>query len=227
MSLPAKTSWNAGKAIGPKTEFSKAQIQALEAILVRNQNWHDLALLGVAVDTMLRAGDLLVLKVEDVAYGSGTLRRGIRRRQQKTSVAVFPVLSQATQAHLSKWIEVSEKRQTHFLFTRNKGKDAQPITRGHYAALIKRWAGWLNLPAEEYSTHSLRRSKAVLMFEKGEPIELISLLLGHTSVVATISYLGLNQKKAASASLRHGILRGPEVKTKRVIVRPEPRRDSG
>ena len=202
-------SWNSGRTVGPKTEFTETQIAKLEQILERDQNWHDLALLTVGVDTMLRASDLLQLRVMDVAYSSGKIRSELRTRQQKTDYEVYPVLNVDACAWLRVWIAKSGKSQDHFLFTRRKEANAEPITRGHYADLVKRWADWLGLPSEEYSTHSLRRSKPVIMFEAGKPIELISQLLGHQSVTTTTRYLGINQKKARAAALEHRIFKGP------------------
>ena len=207
--LSAKTSWNSGKAVGPKTEFLPSHIHRLEAIQLRNRQWHDLALISTALDSMLRSSDLLKLKLEDVMYASGNFRSELRCRQDKSGSNVYPVLGEATKAYLTIWIRVSGKKMHHYLFTRTKGADAPPLTRGHYARLTKTWADWLELPKEEYSTHSLRRSRAALMFQRGEPIEMISLLLGHKSVAVTIRYLGLNQKKAAMTSLRHPMMKGP------------------
>ena len=207
--LSAPPSWNSGRVVGPKTEFTELQVAKLERILERNQNWHDLVLLTVGVDSMLRASDLLQLRVKDVAYPSGKIRSELRTRQQKTNYEVYPVLNIDARAWLRIWIAKSGKSQDHFLFTRKKEADADPITRGHYARLTKRWADWLELPSEEYSTHSLRRSKPVIMFEAGKPIELISELLGHQSVATTTRYLGINQKKARAAALDHRIFKGP------------------
>ena len=210
MTVTAKRkSWNSGRTIGAKTEFTETQIAKLEGMLERERNWHDLALLTVGVDSMLRASDLLQLRVMDVAYASGHIRSELRTRQQKTDYEVYPVLNVDARAWLRIWIDKSGKSQDHFLFTRRKEANAYPITRGHYADLVKRWADWLGLPSEDYSTHSLRRSKPVIMFEAGKPIELISQLLGHQSVATTIRYLGINQKKAKAVALEHRIFKGP------------------
>ena len=198
-----------------KSRVLGSQLQMIESIHLRNRSWHDLALLGTALDTMLRASDLLKLKVSDVMYPSGKFRSEIRCRQQKTKRNVYPVLNEATKNYLTIWIRLSGKKQHHYLFTRTKGRDSEPISRGQYARLTKRWADWLELPPEEFSTHSLRRSRAVIMFEKGEPIELISKLLGHKSAEVTTQYLGIDQKKAAAASLRHPVLKGP---TKEILL---------
>ena len=205
----SKTSWNSNRAVGPKTEFTRPQTRTTELYLLRDRNWHDLALMSFGLDSMLRASDLLSITVADVAYPSQQIRSEVRTRQQKTDRNVYPVLTEATKTYLAHWIQVSGKQPEHFLFTRGKAVDAAPISRGHYASLVKSWADWLGLPVEEYSTHSLRRSKPVWMYEHGETIGVISKLLGHKSTEVTLRYLGIDQKKAAAAALRHPMMKGP------------------
>jgi site-specific recombinase XerD len=50
------------------------------------------------------------------------------------------------------------------------------------------------------------------MYWAGEDIALISRLLGHKSIAATIEYLGITQAKAETAALRHPMMRGFGVK---------------
>lgn len=205
----SKTSWNADRAVGRKTGFTKPQTEQIEHYPLQQQNWHDLAMMSFALDGMLRSSDVLKASVGDVTYPSGFVRSEVRLRQQKTDRNVYPELGVATQTYLRIWIEISGKEQDHLLFTRSKPNDAPAISRGHYANIIKTWAEWLGLPPEEYSTHSMRRSKPAWMYDQGEPIELLAELLGHKSTEVTLTYLGINQKKAAAAARRHPMMKGP------------------
>jgi len=61
---------------------------------------------------------------------------------------------------------------------------------------------------QDYSSHSVRRSKPAHMYWAGEDIALVSRLLGHKSIASTIEYLGITQVKAEAAALRHPMMRG-------------------
>ena len=204
-----RKSWNSGLAIGQKSAFTLAGTLQTEADLLSQENWHDLALQALGLDSMLRAGDLLQLQVRYVQYPDGQMRSKVATKQQKTQRSVFPALTEATQNYLWCWIEVSQKSPNDFLFTRKKkGENLRPITRSHYADLVKGWAENLGHYPSDYSTHSIRRSKPVHMYEAGEDIALISKLLGHKSIAVTVEYLGITQSKADAASLRYPMIKG-------------------
>ncbi|MGB1207578.1 MAG: tyrosine-type recombinase/integrase [Paracoccaceae bacterium] len=201
--------WNKGLVAGQKRGFSLDEIAQIEAHLLANQNWHDLALLSFGLDTMFRASDVLATKLWQVVHPNGAVRKVIARRQRKTRHVVNPVLTAQTRRYLHLWITQSRKGPQSYLFTRGKGGNAAPITRGHYADLVKSWATWLGHEPAEFSSHSIRRSKPAHMYWAGEDIALISRLLGHKSIAATIEYLGITQAKAETAALRHPMMKGP------------------
>ena len=203
-----RKSWNSEAVVGQKEPFTLEQTKRIEVHLLETENWHDLALQSVGLDSLLRGGDLLALTVSKVTYPSGKIRTTIPTKQQKTNLPVLPALNDHTKAYLAYWIMVSGKSPNDSLFTRTKPRKSKPITRAYYAKIIKSWAVMLGLEPSEYSTHSMRRSKAVQMYEQGEDIALISKLLGHKSIAVTVEYLGINQKKAEAASLRHPMVKG-------------------
>jgi len=198
--------WNRERAVGPKTAFSIEQLTALSRNLMATHQCHDLCLLAVGTDSMLRAGDLLALKVSDVCYHDGTVKTVLRHRQQKTKRGVYPVLTGPTRQITGNWIKASDKKPKDFLFTNSKAASAKPISRAWYARIVKSWAEWLGLPPEDYSTHSIRRTKPTHMYWAGESLAVICKLLGHKSEASTMEYLGITQQKAEEASLRHVML---------------------
>ena len=202
--------WNKNLVAGQKRGFSLDEIARIEAHLLTERNWHDLALLSFGLDTMFRASDVLTSKVWQVAHPNGAVRRVIARKQRKTRHVVNPVLTEQTRRYLHLWIKQSGKGPQDHLFTRGKETHASPITRGHYAEIVKTWATWLGHAPAEFSSHSIRRSKPAHMYWAGEDIALISRLLGHKSIAATIEYLGITQAKAESAALRHPMMTGPK-----------------
>ena len=204
--------WNRERAVGPKTAFWVDGLTVLGRHLYAGRKHHDLCLLAVGVDSMLRAGDLLSLRVSDVCYRDGTIKTVLRHQQQKTRRGVYPVLTEPTRQIIDRWILASGKQPSDYLFTRSKTRGAKPISRAWYAQLVKSWAEFLELPPEDYSTHSIRRTKPTHMYWAGEPLAVISKLLGHKSEASTMEYLGITQQKAEQASLRHVML--PALKDK-------------
>jgi len=203
-----KKAWNSEKVVGQKSGFTGDQIEFTEAQLFAMNDWHDLALLSLGLNSMLRASDLLSLTVDKLMYPNGAVRSKIPTKQQKTKRRVVPVLDAETRAYVANWIRITGKQRQHFLFTRRKAIDALPITRGYYADLVKKWASWVGENPAEFSTHSIRRSKPIQMYEGGVDIVLISRLLGHKSTAATIEYLGIDQRKAEAASLSFPMVKG-------------------
>jgi integrase len=205
-----KVAWNRGLIVVQKRAFSVEDLAEIEARLVEQGNMHDLALLSFGLDTMLRSSDLLATKVWQIKYANGPIRTLIARRQRKTRHIVNPVLTPPTRRYLTAWLEQSGKDPQDFVFSRTKPKDAAPITRAHYADIVKTWASWLGYDSQEFSSHSIRRSKPAHMYWVGEDIALISRLLGHQSIANTIEYLGITQHKAEAAALRHPMMLGAE-----------------
>lgn len=193
--------WNKDKAQSSKQHFTLAQTVALTKLLRQKRLWHDLALLTVGLDTLLRSCDLLRLTVADVTYATGQLRAELPLQQCKTKARVTPVLTASTQKHLARWIEFSGKQRDDYLFTRFKPNDAPPITHKHLVSLIKTWAAWLDLPPDDYAAHSLRRSKAVALYRAGAPIAELSEALGHKSEASTLRYLGVTQDRMKQVML--------------------------
>ena len=195
--------WNKGRSVGSRRALSASEIAQIRSHLKTHS--HDYCLFMVAVDTMLRASDLLNLKVRDLMFSNGSVRQSFPLRQKKTSQSVFPVLTTDTCKAITNWVGESQKREQDYLFTRAKNPHGQPITIGFYRTLIKSWVKTVGIPAQNISAHSLRRSKAIYLYEQGVTVELIGRLLGHRSSVSTIRYLGIDEAQAREAALTHNI----------------------
>lgn len=193
--------WNKGKSQGQKIHFTLAETKRLSAHLKQHRQWHDLTLLLVGLDTLLRSSDLLRLTVADVTYSNGQVRRRLHTKQKKTANTVEPTLTPATQKYLAQWISYSGKQRHHCLFTRTKPINAAPICHKHLVSLIKGWAEWLGHPPDEYAGHTLRRSKAIALYRAGAPVAELSRALGHKSEASTLEYLGITQDRVSRMML--------------------------
>ena len=67
----------------------------------------------------------------------------------------------------------------------------KPITTRTYARCVKLWVALVGLNPSGYGTHSLRRTKASLIYKKTKNIRAVQLLLGHTKLESTVRYLGI------------------------------------
>lgn len=70
-------------------------------------------------------------------------------------------------------------------------------------SLGKGWLESLGLAADDYSTHSLRKTKASAIYDATKNVEAVLQLLGHASVAATSAYLGIEQAKALDIAKNH------------------------
>jgi len=198
--------WNKDRSQGVKSHFTRSEVDVLIKTLAYEENWHDLALFLVALDSALRASDLLQLKVCDVCYSNGRVRQKLARRQRKTGKVMEPVLTPSARRVLAQWISVSGKSGEEYLFTRHKtAPNAKPITRVHLSRLVKAWALWLGHPPDDYACHSLRRTKGVMMYEAGERVADISKMYGHASEASTLHYLGITQSRVTEMCLRYDL----------------------
>ena len=65
------------------------------------------------------------------------------------------------------------------------------MTTRQYARLAKDWVSSIGLNASFYGTHSLRRTKATLIYRRTGNLRAVRLLLGHTKIESTVRYLGI------------------------------------
>ena len=190
-----------------KKPLSAKQTKAISKLLIDKPR--DRALFHIGIDSMLRSSDLRHLTVEDVTDSRGVVREECSITQQKTKKTVTFTLSETTCAALQTWIEVSGKSGGEYLFssrTKNyagKALKEQPISQMQYQRLVKGWLESLGLASDDYSTHSLRKTKASAIYDATKNVEAVRQLLGHASVAATSAYLGIEQAKALDIAKNH------------------------
>src|SRR5262245_20920593 len=80
---PSREPWNKGKLVGQKAPFKLKDIWAIRIRLQMYDRLRDLALFDLAIDSKLRASDLVKVRVRDVSHGKRVAARAIVI-QQKT-----------------------------------------------------------------------------------------------------------------------------------------------
>ena len=148
----------------------------------------DLAMFNLAIDSKLRGCDVVALKVEDVAPNGYSIDR-TTIRQRKTGRPVKFELTEQTRQAINDHIRDVRKKPSEFLFTGRR--PGQSMTTRQYARLLSEWLTSVGLDPHVYGTHSLRRTKATLIYRRTGNLRAVQLLLGHTKIESTVRYLGI------------------------------------
>jgi integrase len=181
--------WNKGKLTGAKPPLRPKHVWSIRTKLQIEGRVRDLAMFNLAIDSKLRGCDVIAIRVEDVAAGGYTADRATVR-QRKTGRPVRFELSEQTRQAIDDYLKATGKRPGEFLFTSNRGPNRSMTTR-QYARLVSEWIGSVGLDPRLFGTHSLRRTKATLIYRRTGNLRAVQLLLGHTKIESTVRYLGI------------------------------------
>jgi len=185
----ARVPWNKGKLTGQKRPFTLRQIWEIRIRLQIAGRVRDLALFNLGIDSKLRGCDLVRLRVSDVAHGNQILSRA-KVIRKKTGRPVSFEVTPETRSALQGWIAEAELSSGDFLFFSRIDRKRHLTTR-QYARLVHGWVAMIGADPSEYGTHSLRRSKATLIYRRTKNLRAVQLLLGHTKLESTLRYLGV------------------------------------
>jgi len=188
-SASTRVSWNKGKLVGPKPPLRPKNVWSIRTKLQVEGRVRDLALFNLAIDSKLRGCDVVALKVEDVAPRGYTVDRATVR-QKKTGRPVKFELTDQTREAVDKYLKVVRRRPGEFLFPGRCGPTRSISTR-QYARLLSAWIAGIGLDPKLFGTHSLRRTKATLIYRRTGNLRAVQLLLGHTKIESTVRYLGV------------------------------------
>ena len=178
-----------------KKPLNEQQVKSLRKI-VSEKPLHQL-LLNLSVDLMLRSSDLLNLRVSNVISPNGQVKSEVKVKQKKTGKKTLSLpLSKNSMDVIKK--HLADKNQDDFIFKGQMGHfTKKPITSQHYARIVKGWMEKLGVEdVSEYSTHSMRKTKASVIYNKTKNVDAVRRLLGQSSVTATSSYLGVTDNSA-------------------------------
>ncbi len=190
--------WNKGKIVGQKAPFKLKDIWALRVRLQMEGRVRELALFNLGVDSKLRGCDLVALKVRDVCHGGQVSARAIVL-QQKTQRPVQFEITAATREAVQAWINQAGLKSDDFLFPSRLHESPHLGTR-QYARILGHWVDELGLDRADYGTHSMRRTKATLIYRRTKNLRAVQLLLGHSKLESTVRYLGIEVDDALEIS---------------------------
>jgi integrase len=180
--------WNKGKFTGAKPPLRPKDVWSIRSKLQAEGRTRDLAMFNLAIDSKLRACDVVALKIEDVAPNGYAADRATIR-QKKTGQPVRFELTEQTRQAVDEYLRACGKKSGQFLFDGRWGPDWSMTTR-QYARLVSEWIDGIGLDPHVFGTHSLRRTKATLIYRRTGNLRAVQLLLGHKKIESTVRYLG-------------------------------------
>ena len=186
---PDQIPWNKGKLVGQKLPLKLQEISAIRVRLQLANRRRDLALFNLAIDSKLRACDLLCLRVSDVMVG-GRIGSRAMIMQRKTQRRVQFEITARTREAVTDWMQTAELSASSYLFPSQLHSSIHLSTR-QYSRMVESWVAGIGLDSTAYGTHSLRRTKASLIYRRTKNIRAVQLLLGHAKLESTVRYLGI------------------------------------
>lgn len=195
---PPSTPWNKNKITGQKRPLKISHIWGIRIRLELTNNIRDLALFNLVLDSKLRGCDLLALKVKDVAHGGIMQSRAVITQKKMGSPVQFEI-SANTRNSLTKLIKNDLLSSEDYIF-KSRISSSQHLSTRQYSRILQGWIDELGLDKSLYGTHSMRRTKPYLIYQKTKNIRVIQLLLGHKKLESTVRYLGIEVDDAIEIS---------------------------
>ena len=148
----------------------------------------------LAIYSKLRGCDVVKVKIGDLVSG-GQIRSRAIVVQQKTGRPVQFELLEPARGSILAWLERRGGTIGEFAFPSRIDHTAHISTR-QYARLVDEWVTGIGLRRGDYGTHSLRRTKASIIYKQTGNLRAVQILLGHTKIESTVRYLGVDVEDA-------------------------------
>ena len=181
--------WNKGHLVGQKPPLRLKEIWAIRIRLQLAKRARELALFNLAIDSKLRGCDLVGLRVCDLTQGSRIAPRAMVL-QRKTQRPVQFELTEQTRDAIGAWMANAQLRPEQFLFP-SRTRESPHLSTRQYSRIVDRWIASIGLDPAAYGTHTMRRTKATLIYRRTKNLRAVQLLLGHTKLESTVRYLGI------------------------------------
>ena len=104
-------------------------------------------------------------------------------------------LTEHTREAVDVYLRAKGRHASGYLFPGRGGAEPHMSTR-QYARLLDSWLQQIGLDPALYGTHSLRRTKATLIYKRTGNLRAVQILLGHTKIETTVRYLGVDVEDA-------------------------------
>jgi integrase len=99
-------------------------------------------------------------------------------------------ITEQTRESVAVWIRRAGRRPEDYLFP-SRVQASPHISTRQYARVVRGWIRQIGLDASAYGTHTMRRTKASLIYKRTKNLRVVQLLLGHSKLESTVRYLGI------------------------------------
>ena len=110
--------------------------------------------------------------------------------QQKTHRPLQFEITEVTRDAVAAWTSCAGLTAEEFLFP-SRVRASPHLSTRQYARILDSWIRDIGLDPAAYGTHSMRRTKASLIYRRTKNLRAVQLLLGHTKLESTVRYLGI------------------------------------
>lgn len=167
---------------GPRWEEAQRLLEAPDR--TTDLGRRDYAILHLLLTYGVRAQQIGLLSLEDIAWRSSTLHFAPLKGGRPITVPLLPAVGEAILAYLRQGRPVSPSRRL-FLSSR---PPFSPLTRGGITSLVGRAFAQTGVPSPHHGPHALRHAWATRMLAEGHPLKTLADLLGHRSLETTRLY---------------------------------------
>jgi integrase len=181
--------WNKGLLVGQKKPLEPKHVWSIRVRLEIARSMRDLVIFNLAIDSKLRACDLVKLRLDDVCSGL-TVRHRATIVQKKTGRPVQFEITEQSRNSVEALLPMLRTMGSRYLFP-SRLHASPHISVRQYVRLVHRWVESIGLESNSYGTHSMRRTKAAQIYRKTGNLRAVQLLLGHTKLESTVRYLGI------------------------------------
>ena len=182
-----QNSWN-------EAPLTQKQIWAIRFFLHREERLRDRALFDLAIDSKLRGCDLVKLRIGGLIVGQDIWTRAMVVQQKTGRPVQFGITADA-RGSLAAWLQRRGGTADDYVFPSRLDR-SRPMSTRQYARLVDEWVTAIGVRREDDGTHSMRRTKAAMIYRATGNLRAVQILLGHTKIENTVRYLGVDIEDA-------------------------------
>jgi integrase len=181
--------WNKGLLVGQKKLLEPKHVWSIRVHLEIARSWRDLVIFNLAIDSKLRACDLVKLRLDDICSGA-KVRHRATIVQTKTGRPVQFEITEQSRSFVEARLPMLRTTGSRHLFPSRLHARPHISTRQN-ARLAHLWVESVGLESGSYGTHAMRRTKVAQIYRKTGNLRAVQLLLGRTKLDSTVRYLGI------------------------------------
>ena len=170
----------------------KKKVQTMQ-IYLKGRALRDWLLFNIGINTGLRIGDILNLRVCDIKTDKGNFKEHVTIKEKKTGKVKKFKLNNVSRRYIDEYVKNNPLDYDDYLFQSRKGEN-QPISRVQAYRVLEQAARELNI--ESFGTHSMRKTWGYWTYKASKyNIALIMDTFNHSSQAITLKYIGITQEQ--------------------------------